>query len=83
MAGSHADLPERSRYFPVTVAVETWYDPDPSSTIIEEDTLFVESFFAIPNEEIESKLHLQSPWLLHLELAGENGRSQTNDGLRG
>ncbi|KAH7920489.1 DNA-directed RNA polymerase II, subunit 1 [Leucogyrophana mollusca] len=52
----------------VTAAVEIWYDPDPSSTIIEEDSIFVESFFAIPDEEIESKLHLQSPWLLRLEL---------------
>ncbi|GLB36718.1 putative DNA-dependent RNA polymerase catalyzes the transcription of DNA into RNA using the four ribonucleoside triphosphates as substrates [Lyophyllum shimeji] len=52
----------------VTAAVEIWYDPDPSSTIIEEDQVFVESFFAIPDEEIESKLHLQSPWLLRLEL---------------
>jgi DNA-directed RNA polymerase II subunit RPB1 len=52
----------------VTPAVEIWYDPDPSSTIIEEDSIFVESFFAIPDEEVESKLHLQSPWLLRLEL---------------
>lgn len=52
----------------VTAAVEIWYDPDPSSTIIEEDSVFVESFFAIPDEEVESKLHLQSPWLLRLEL---------------
>ncbi|KAL0061633.1 DNA-directed RNA polymerase II core subunit rpo21 [Marasmius tenuissimus] len=52
----------------VTAAVEIWYDPDPSSTIIEEDQVFVESFFAIPDEEVESKLHLQSPWLLRLEL---------------
>ena len=52
----------------VTAAVEIWYDPDPSSTIIEDDSVFVESFFAIPDEEIESKLHLQSPWLLRLEL---------------
>jgi DNA-directed RNA polymerase II subunit RPB1 len=37
-------------------------------TIISEDKVFVESFFAIPDEEIESKLHLQSPWLLCLEL---------------
>ena len=35
---------------------------------IEEDAVFVESFFAIPDDEIESKLHLQSPWLLRLEL---------------
>lgn len=52
----------------VTAAVEIWYDPDPSSTIIEEDKEFVDAFFAIPDEEIESKLHLQSPWLLRLEL---------------
>ncbi|KAG2079822.1 RNA polymerase II largest subunit, partial [Suillus discolor] len=51
----------------VTAAMEIWYDPDLSSTIIEEDSVFVESFFAIP-DEIESKLHLQSPWLLRLEL---------------
>ncbi|KAF6751321.1 RNA polymerase II large subunit [Ephemerocybe angulata] len=52
----------------VTAAVEIWYDPNPTATIIEEDELFVESFFAIPDEEIESKLHLQSPWLLRLVL---------------
>ncbi|KII94419.1 hypothetical protein PLICRDRAFT_36689 [Plicaturopsis crispa FD-325 SS-3] len=52
----------------VTAGVEIWYDPDPTSTIIEEDAVFVHSFFAIPDEEIESKLHLQSPWLLRLEL---------------
>ncbi|KAJ6573844.1 DNA-directed RNA polymerase II, subunit 1 [Mycena vulgaris] len=52
----------------VTSAVEIWYDPDPSSTLIEEDAGFVEDFFAIPDEDVESKLHLQSPWLLRLEL---------------
>ncbi|KAJ7171702.1 DNA-directed RNA polymerase II, subunit 1 [Mycena crocata] len=52
----------------VTSAVEIWYDPDPSSTLIEEDVGFVEDFFAIPDEDVESKLHLQSPWLLRLEL---------------
>ncbi|KAJ7480001.1 DNA-directed RNA polymerase II, subunit 1 [Mycena galericulata] len=38
------------------------------STLIEEDVGFVEDFFAIPDEDVESKLHLQSPWLLRLEL---------------
>ncbi|KAG1823724.1 RNA polymerase Rpb1, domain 7-domain-containing protein, partial [Suillus subaureus] len=52
----------------VTTAMEIQYDPDSSSTIIEEDSVFIESFFAIPDEEIESKLHLQLPWLLCLEL---------------
>ncbi|EPS95144.1 hypothetical protein FOMPIDRAFT_152872 [Fomitopsis schrenkii] len=52
----------------VTAAVEIWYDPDPTTTIIEEDSVFVESFFAIPDEDVEAKLHLQSPWLLRLEL---------------
>lgn len=52
----------------VTAAVEIWYDPDPETTIIEEDSVFVESFFAIPDEDVAGKLHLQSPWLLRLEL---------------
>ncbi|KAJ7151696.1 DNA-directed RNA polymerase II, subunit 1 [Mycena filopes] len=52
----------------VTSAVEIWYDPDPTSTLIEEDAAFVEDFFAIPDEDVESKLHLQSPWLFRLEL---------------
>jgi DNA-directed RNA polymerase II subunit RPB1 len=52
----------------VTAAVEIWYNPSPTETIIPEDEVFVESFFAIPDEEIEGKLHLQSPWLLRLEL---------------
>jgi DNA-directed RNA polymerase II subunit RPB1 len=45
----------------VTAAIEIWYDPVPTATIIPEDEVFVESFFAIPDEEIEAKLHLQSP----------------------
>ncbi|KAF8584960.1 beta and beta-prime subunits of DNA dependent RNA-polymerase [Ramaria rubella] len=52
----------------VTAAVEIFYDPDPSTTLIDEDRDFVEAFFAIPDEGIESQLHLQSPWLLRLEL---------------
>ncbi|EMD30647.1 hypothetical protein CERSUDRAFT_127766, partial [Gelatoporia subvermispora B] len=43
----------------VTAAEEIWYDPDPQSTIIEEDALFVESF-AVPDEGAETTLHLQS-----------------------
>ncbi|KAF8201085.1 beta and beta-prime subunits of DNA dependent RNA-polymerase [Mycena galopus ATCC 62051] len=52
----------------VTSAVEIWYDPDPSSTLIQEDVEFVKDFFDIPDEEVKSKLHLHSPWLLRLEL---------------
>jgi RNA polymerase Rpb1 len=44
----------------VTAAVEIWYDPDPQSTIIEEDQVFVEAFFAIPNKEMEQQLHTYS-----------------------
>ena len=49
-------------------AVEIYYDPDPSTTTIEEDKEFIDAFFTIPDEEIEQNLHLQSPWLLRLEL---------------
>lgn len=52
----------------VTAAVEIYYDPDPSTTIIEEDKEFVDAFFAIPDDDVEAKLHLQLPWLLRLHL---------------
>ncbi|PWN50403.1 putative RPO21-DNA-directed RNA polymerase II, 215 kd subunit [Violaceomyces palustris] len=52
----------------VTSAIEVHYDPDPSSTSIEEDKDFVDAFFAIPDEEVEASLERQSPWLLRLEL---------------
>jgi DNA-directed RNA polymerase II subunit RPB1 len=52
----------------VTAAVEIWYDPDPAATIIPDDSIFVHAFFEIPDEEVEAKMHLQSPWLLRLEL---------------
>ncbi|KAJ7758196.1 beta and beta-prime subunits of DNA dependent RNA-polymerase [Mycena maculata] len=55
----------------ITSAVEIWYDPNVRSTLIQEDTGFVEDFFAIPDEEFESTLHLQSPWLIRMELRRE------------
>ncbi|TCD64595.1 DNA-directed RNA polymerase II subunit rpb1, partial [Steccherinum ochraceum] len=53
----------------VNAAVEIWYDPDASFTIIEEAySVFVESFFAIPDDKVANRIPLMSPWLLRLEL---------------
>lgn len=53
----------------VTHAAEIWYDPDPTSAVIEEDIDFVKSYYEMPDEEIDpSKI---SPWLLHMELNRE------------
>ncbi|WFD00426.1 DNA-directed RNA polymerase [Malassezia yamatoensis] len=52
----------------VTSAIEVFYDPDPSSTVIPQDKEFVDAFFAIPDEEVEASLERQSPWLLRLVL---------------
>ena len=52
----------------ITSTVEIHYDPDPVTTVIEEDRDFVEAFFAIPDPDIEAKLHVLSPWVLRLEL---------------
>jgi DNA-directed RNA polymerase II subunit RPB1 len=52
----------------VTAVVEIWYDSVSTATTIPEDEVFTVSFFPIPDEDIEAKLHLQSPWLLCLEL---------------
>ncbi|KAG1801292.1 uncharacterized protein BJ212DRAFT_1450065 [Suillus subaureus] len=34
----------------VTTAMEIWYDPDPSSTIIKADSIFIESFFVMVSD---------------------------------
>jgi DNA-directed RNA polymerase II subunit RPB1 len=52
----------------VTTATEIYYDPDPRTTLIEEDLDTVEAYFSIPDETVEATLHMQSPWLLRLEL---------------
>ncbi|KAK4416074.1 DNA-directed RNA polymerase II subunit RPB1 [Sesamum alatum] len=53
----------------VTQATEVWYDPDPMSTIIDEDVEFVKSYYEMPDEEIDpNKI---SPWLLRIELNRE------------
>ena len=52
----------------VTLATEIYYDPDPRTTVIEEDLDTVEAYFSIPDETVEANLHKQSPWLLRLEL---------------
>ncbi|ANZ74287.1 BA75_00604T0 [Komagataella pastoris] len=52
----------------VTSATEIYYDPDPTSTVIEEDFDTVEAYFSIPDEKVEETIDKQSPWLLRLEL---------------
>ncbi|KAH9626354.1 hypothetical protein KSS87_010048 [Heliosperma pusillum] len=53
----------------VTHATEVWYDPDPMSTIIEEDVDFVRSYYEMPDDEVSpDKI---SPWLLRIELNRE------------
>ncbi|TIB06195.1 hypothetical protein E3P96_00699 [Wallemia ichthyophaga] len=52
----------------ITAATEIIYDPDPTTTIVDEDRDFVEAYFAIPDEEVAANIDKQSPWLLRLEL---------------
>ncbi|KAK9050837.1 hypothetical protein SSX86_030193 [Deinandra increscens subsp. villosa] len=54
----------------VTQATEVWYDPDPMSTIIEEDVDFVKSYYEMPDEETDDTDKI-SPWLLRIELNRE------------
>lgn len=52
----------------VTTATEIYYDPDPRTTVVEDDIDTVEAYFSIPDEAVEASLPNQSPWLLRLEL---------------
>lgn len=53
----------------VTEATEVWYDPDPMSTIIDEDVEFVKSYYEMPDEEVAPEKI--SPWLLRIQLNRE------------
>ncbi|PSN71739.1 beta and beta-prime subunits of DNA dependent RNA-polymerase [Corynespora cassiicola Philippines] len=50
----------------LTDTVELYYDPDITSTVIEADEDMVESYFIIPEEEID--IEQQSKWLLRIIL---------------
>lgn len=52
----------------VTSSTEIYYDPDPRTTVIEDDYDTVEAYFAIPDQKVEESIDKQSPWLLRLEL---------------
>ncbi|KAL6937744.1 DNA-directed RNA polymerase II subunit rpb1 [Hanseniaspora osmophila] len=52
----------------VTVASEIYYDPDPRTTVIEDDEEIIQLHFSLMDEETEAQLEYQSPWLLRLEL---------------
>ncbi|KAK9808301.1 hypothetical protein WJX73_009827 [Symbiochloris irregularis] len=53
----------------VTQATEIFYDPDPTTTVIEDDLEFVHAYFDMPDEELD--VTRMSPWLLRIELDRE------------
>ena len=53
----------------VAAAAEVHYDPDPSTTVIDEDREFVAAYFEMPDEELD--VRRMSPWLLRIELNRE------------
>jgi DNA-directed RNA polymerase II subunit RPB1 len=53
-------------YVPVNALTTCRYDPDPSSTVIEEDKDLLESYLLVPEADFVPEL--QSPWLLRIEL---------------
>jgi DNA-directed RNA polymerase II subunit RPB1 len=53
----------------VTAATEIHYDPDPTTTVIEEDRDFVASYWEMPDEGVDPDR--MAPWLLRIELNRE------------
>jgi DNA-directed RNA polymerase II subunit RPB1 len=51
----------------VTQATEIYYDPDPRTTVIEEDREWVEGYFDLNEGEVD--VGRMSPWLLRIEMA--------------
>jgi len=53
----------------VTERTEIYYDPDPRNTVVEEDRTFVQTYFDVPDEDVDpDKL---SPWLIRIVLNRE------------
>lgn len=52
----------------VVKATGIFYDPDPTTTVIEQDKDMVETFFMIPDDNLLAQLPMHSPWVLRLEL---------------
>ena len=53
----------------VTKATEIIYDPEPTTTLIEEDREFVHAYYEMPDEDMDTDR--MSPWLLRIELNRE------------
>ena len=51
----------------VTHATEIYYDPDPRTTVVEEDKEWVDSYYDLNEGELD--LNTLYPWLLRIELA--------------
>jgi DNA-directed RNA polymerase II subunit RPB1 len=51
----------------VVHATEIYYDPDPKTTVVEDDKDWVESYFDLNEGEVDT--NVLSPWLLRIELA--------------
>ncbi|KAI9029899.1 hypothetical protein CLU79DRAFT_842835 [Phycomyces nitens] len=58
---------EHTTLHKVTSAAEIYYDPDPRSTIIEEDADFVDTYYQLEDDNSPVVTRV-SPWLLRLEL---------------
>ena len=51
----------------MTRATEIWYDPDPRSTLLDEDRDWVEGYFDLNEGDVDAGR--MSPWLLRIEMA--------------
>lgn len=52
----------------IVKATGIYYDPEPTTTVIEQDRDLVDTFFLIPDDALLSQLSMHSPWVLRLEL---------------
>lgn len=53
----------------VTHSTEIYYDPDPRNTVIEEDKAFVQTYWDVPDDDVDPEQ--LSPWLIRVVLSRE------------
>lgn len=63
----------------ITVRCDIIYDPDPKSSIVEEDIEMIENYYLTPDDANDNIIDKISPWVLRIELFNNIDRTKEDD----
>jgi DNA-directed RNA polymerase II subunit RPB1 len=63
----------------ITVRCDVIYDPDPKSSIIDDDNEMIENYYLTPDDQNDNIIDKISPWVLRIELFNNIDREKEDD----